>query len=179
MRCSPWSADHVAQRRELVRRARRCRLPTPTMNFGICWMSCRVCVDRPAARAIQTSSASAPERSEDRRGERDAFSGMRVRCSIHPATAPRYERDQDAEHQQHKNLSDGLEQPDKQDCQDRRGAGSGANLKRRRRCSASQWLFFSLAFLDLSVARSLRQRCPAPSACLVAMNQQGACPSSA
>ena len=118
------------------------------------------------------------ERSEDRRGERDASRARCVRRSNPVGDRAEVERDQHAEHQQHKNLSDGLEQPDTKDCQDRRCQDRREPEAPARGASAFNGSSSRSRFLDLGVDRLLhragRRRalsCPAI--------RQAACPSSA
>src|SRR6185503_1450142 len=105
------------------------------------------------------------QRSDDRERETRALGQARVPFDQTGDRAPE-QRDEDAEHQQHKNLSDRLEQPDAQDCQYRR-CQDGAELEPphrnyHARAVRGQWLFFSvMSSISAWTSSSLL---PAPSA---------------
>ena len=103
-------------------------------------------------------------------------SGMRAAMQ-HAGERPEVQRDQDAEEEQEKNLSDGLEQPEEQDCQDRR------RQDRRELESPRAVLRRSTASSLRSGPRSRRHGFLVPLSgaerLLPAGTSRGACPSSA
>ena len=124
------------------------------MNVGSCSKQLARLIDDRRARGSRSAAPSAPTEPRIADGEGDAI-GRRV-CALDPTgDRAQIERDEDAEHQQHEHLGDGLEQPETEDCQDRRRQ-DGAELEapRRRRARARQLsmvLLLARDVLDLGV----------------------------